>query len=461
MKVLLINLNYDAHITHPPLGLGYIASFLRNKGHEVEIFDGTVHNAKDNDYLDKIKDYDPGIVGISVLSRGHNKAKGLVSLLKKNFSIPLVLGGTQVSAYPVEIFKEFKPDFCIAGEGEVTFLELLEVFDKKRELPSVAGLIYLDKGEIKVNPERKLIENIDDLPAPAWDLIPPLKYRIAPILAPAKAFPVAPIVTTRGCPYQCTFCASNVTWNYRLRKRSIKNVVDEIQLLTEKFGVKEIHISDDNFTFSRAHVEEFCSELAIRKIRIPWQCPNGVRIDTLDLALLKIMKAAGCYALGLGIESGSPVILKNVKKKLDLGIVKKALSDMKRAGIASYGFFILGLPGETEKTVKETIDFALKNHFDRAWFNVFTPYPGSEIFEDLVRERKISFENIPWDNLDCNTEFISSGSLSCKQVEYYQKKAVNSFYLRPRMLLDVVSKWGPKEVKTLLKTRFFKKRVKI
>lgn len=460
MRIFLIHLNYDSHIIHPPLGLGYLASILRKRGHVVTIFDGTLHRAQDEDYLNSIIDFKPDLIGISVLSRGHNKAKRLISLIKKNYLIPIVIGGPQVSAYHHEICEEFKVDFCIVGEGEVTICELIEALSGTRSLNSVRGLVYNQNGAINQTPSRELINNLGELPFPAWDLMPPNKYRIAPILAPAKAFPIAPILTTRGCPYFCTFCASSVTWKRKLRQRSIENIVDEIEMLIKNYEVREIHISDDNFTLRRDHVEDFCEELKKRGIRIPWQCPNGVRIDTLDFKLLKKMKEAGCYALGLGIESGNKDILKKVKKSLDLDVVKRVLFDMKEAGISSYGFFILGLPGETHRTIKDTIDFALKSPFDRVWFNILTPYPGSQIFDEMLKIHKFSFEEIPWDVLDGNNEFVSFGKLSSSEIEKYQKIAIRRFYLRPKIFINVISQWGPREMKTLFMTRFLKKIIK-
>jgi radical SAM superfamily enzyme YgiQ (UPF0313 family) len=461
MKILLLQLNYDAHIIHPPLGLGYLASSLRDRGHIVSIFDGTLNNAKDEDYLDSIKEFGPDLIGITVLSRGHNMAKHLVSIIKNKFNIPIVLGGPQVSAYPIEIYKDFKPDFCIVGEGEMTVCELIEAIQGKMNLESIKGLVYSQNGVLKKTSPRELISNLDSISPPAWDLMSPSKYRIAPILAPAKAFPIAPILTTRGCPYQCTFCATNVTWKRKIRRRSVKNVIDEIEMLIKRFGVREIHLSDDNFTLIRKHVEDFCNGLKERKINISWQCPNGVRVDTLDIKLLKKMKESGCYALGLGIESGNRNILKRIKKNLNLDIVKRVLSNMKKVGISSYGFFILGLPGETHSSIRDTINFALNNPFDRVWFNILTPYPGSEIFEELIKIHKLSFKEIPWDSLDGNTELIAVGELSPSEIEEYQKIAARRFYLRPKILLSVISKWGPKEVKTLLMTRFFRKVIRI
>jgi len=330
---------------------------------------------------------------------------------------------------------------------------------EQKNLKKIDGLVYKDKsGRVIVNRPRGLIENLDSLPFPAWDLIPPRAYRIVPILEPAKAFPVAPIITSRGCPYNCSFCASNVTWGRRIRFRSPQNVLREIELLKNEFGVREIHFADDNFTMDIARAEKICDLLISKKIGLPWQCPNGVRIDRLTLPLLKKMKASGCYAVGLGIESGNQQILDKNHKNLDLKIVPAVLNNLKKVGIESYGFFILGLPGDSPKTMKETIDFALRSSFDRVWFNIFTPYPGSTSFKDWLGKRKLS--EIDWDKHDCSTAVFKIKGMTLNEIEVLQTQALKKFYLRPKILWSLVSSLRFREIITFLMSRFFGKTVK-
>ena len=345
MKVLLIQPNFDAHIVHPPLGLGYLAAYLEKNNHEVAIFDATLKNASLEQTLLAIKIFLPNLVGITVLSRGHNKAREIINEIKKIFpKLPVVIGGTQVTAAPAEVMADFKADFAVIGEGEITLAELVSALGGKNKFSDIDGLAYREKKKIRINHKRKLIENLDKIPFPAWHLMPPGQYRIAPILEPIHASPVAPILTSRGCPYNCSFCASNVTWQRKLRFRSPENVIGEIKLLKEKYGVKEIHFADDNFTMDTKRAEEICDRLIEENIDLPWQCPNGVRIDRLPLSLLRKMKKAGCYAVGLGIESGNQKILDKNSKNLNLKVVPQVLEDLRKVGIESYGFFILGLP---------------------------------------------------------------------------------------------------------------------
>jgi len=456
MKVLLIQPNFDAHIVHPPLGLGYLAAYLEKNNHEVAIFDATLKNASLEQTLLAIKIFLPNLVGITVLSRGHNKAREIINEIKKIFpKLPVVIGGTQVTAAPAEVMADFKADFAVIGEGEITLAELVSALGGKNKFSDIDGLAYREKKKIRINHKRKLIENLDKIPFPAWHLMPPGQYRIAPILEPIHASPVAPILTSRGCPYNCSFCASNVTWQRKLRFRSPENVIGEIKLLKEKYGVKEIHFADDNFTMDTKRAEEICDRLIEENIDLPWQCPNGVRIDRLPLSLLRKMKKAGCYAVGLGIESGNQKILDKNSKNLNLKVVPQVLEDLRKVGIESYGFFILGLPGDTKQTINETINFALTNPFDRVWFNLFTPYPGSPAFNNWLGNRRVG--DIDWDKHDCSTAVAKLRGVSGKELEKLQKAALRKFYLRPKNLFKLLVRLRPREILTLIMSRFFGK----
>lgn len=458
MKALLLQPNYDTHVVSPALGLGYLASTLEQEGHQVHLYDGTLHKASTADFLREIQRYGPDLIGITVFARGHHMVKALVAEIKKSWEAPIVIGGPQVSGYPADVLADIRADYAVFGEGERTIVELARYLaTSEGDLAEIDGLAHFgDEGVVKLNRPRELIANLDEIPFPAWHLMPPKDYRIVPILAPAKGFPTAPIMTTRGCPYWCTFCATNVTWRRKLRYRSTANILAEIELLVKEHGVKEILISDDNFTAKRVHAEQVCEEIIRRKLPISWQLPNGTRIDDLDLPLLEKMKRSGCHSIGLGIESGNQQVLKNVRKQLDLSLVKQVLQDMKRAGIRSYGFFIFGLPGETRETAQDTIDFAVNNPFDRAWFNILAPYPGSPLFEDWRKDRP--FNQIDWYSHDANTAIVLDKiSLPYQELEAYQKKAAWKFYLRPHILWDLLTHLGPREIKTIFMTRFMRK----
>ncbi len=456
MKILFLQVNYDSHIVCPPFNVGYLAAMLEKEGHTVGLFDGTLNNAKDEDYVKAVEDFGPDLIGISVFSRGHNKTKRLISSLKRYFTIPTVIGGPQLTALPEIVLEDIGADFGVVGEGEITICELAKsLYSGRNGLDKVQGLVYSEDGRIRLNSPRPFIEDMDSIPFPAWHLMPPSDYWIVPILATAKRFPSVPIMTSRRCPFRCTFCASNITWKFKVRYRSPKNVVEEMKFLKSKFGVQEFLITDDNFTLNKKFAMSVCEAIMEEGLDITWQCSNGVRVDTLSQELLKVMKRAGCYSVGLGIESGNQGILDRAKKRLDLSKVKKVVDDLKDARIKSYGFFIFGFPGETHQTVQDTIDFSLENHLDRAWFNIMTPYPGAELFDDWIKNK--SFKDINWDMHDGSTADLDWCELSPKELENSQRLAARRFYLRPRIMFDILTHLRPRQMLTLFMTRFFRK----
>lgn len=452
MRIALIQPYFHTHIATPPLGLGYLAAYLRSSGHEVKIYDCVVSETKNKELVELLKKEKFEVIGITIFTMFFPQARELIRELKNTVKGSVVIGGPQVSALPAFTLEETKADFAIVGEGEVTLLELVEELKKKRrELRTIKSLAFKDsQGKIIVNERRSLINNLDSLPFPAWDLIKPQSYPPAPHGAFYKRFPLAPIITTRGCPFNCSFCSSRVTWSNKLRFRSPKKVVDEIEQLVNIFGIKEFHFEDDNFTASRSHALAVCREIIKRKIDIVWACPNGVRIDRLDKKLLKTMKESGCYLLAFGIESGSQKILNRAGKHLDLKIVYKTLKLVKEIGIQTWGFFIIGLPGETRETVQTTISFAKKLSLDRAQFCKFTPLPGTTIFAEWSAGKNL--KDLPWEKInffgDCiyNTEELTNEELSD-----LQKIAFRSFYLRPKTFLKTLLMVKPHQVKWLFK----------
>jgi radical SAM superfamily enzyme YgiQ (UPF0313 family) len=240
---------------------------------------------------------------------------------------------------------------------------------------------------------------------------------------------VAPIITTRGCPFECKFCASPYLWKKRIRFRNPKEVVNEIQYLIEKKGVKEIHIEDDNFTLDRNHVKNICQEIIKRKIKVAWCTPNGIRADKVDLDLLKLMKKAGCYSVAFGIESGNSEILKNILKHEDLEVIKKAVIMAHQIGLLTQGFFIFGLPGETKETIDQTINFAKKIPLDKAQFLLLDVIPGSALWRELKYQKKVNWQIDSFHEISWLPPTVDRKTLN-KSLSW----AFISFYLRPKQI---------------------------
>lgn len=442
MLVLLVQPEYKDSWAAPPLGLGYLASALRKVGEDVAFIDLTLNPMTNDEFKEYISDTRPDLIGISLMVRALPEVRKLITLINEVTDIPIVIGGPQVTIEPEFSLNYTRADYAVAGEGEQSMVDLAKKLN---------GRIII---------KNRLVENLDNLAFPAWDLISPIKYNMNPVLTPVKKTPIAPIITTRGCPYECSFCGGPLVWGKTFRKRSAKNIVDEIELLKDSFGVKEIFISDDNFTLSKQHAINLCKELIDRKLNIPWACPNGIRIDTADDELLGWMRRAGCYLVGFGIESGNQNILDKAHKQLDLKRVKGAVESARRNKLMTYGFFIIGLPGETKKTIRQTIDLAKNLHLDRAYFNILIPFPGTEIFKLYSQKKK----EVDWANIDSGTGMIAEGidyeDLKAEDLVYWQRRALREFYFRPRLIFSVLRHLRLKGIKTMLNLSFFKKLIK-
>jgi len=463
MNVLLIQPEYKDTWTSPPLGIGYLAAVLEENGHQVNFMDLTLTPLSEDEFKRLILDTNPDLIGISLMVRALPTVKTLIYHIKQISNIPVVIGGPQPTVEPIFTIKYTQADFAVIGEGERTLIELIQALKGDKNYDKIDGLVFMNNdGTYKINSPREFIKNLDEIPFPAWYLISPLKYKINPALAPIKRTPIAPIITTRGCPYQCSFCGGPLMWRRTFRMRSAKNIVDEIEMLIKNYKIKEIFISDDNFTLVKSHVIDMCKEIIDRKISIFWSCPNGIRIDTVDNEILKWMKKAGCHLLAFGIESGNQEILNRAHKQLDLKRVQEVIKMAKLHKFLTYGFFIIGLPGENLQTIRQTINFAKSLPFDRAWFNILVPYPGTEIFNMFAKDK--SYSAIDWANIDATTGMIATGikykDLEGRNLVYWQRRALREFYLcKPKVLMSVISHMSLGSIKTLIKTSFFKRLV--
>ena len=256
-----------------------------------------------------------------------------------------------------------------------------------------------------------------------------------------KRFPVAPILTSRGCPYECAYCGSPVNMTRHYRMRSISHVLDEIEMLMQNYGVREIHIIDDMFSLKKERVLEFCDGLEKRKIDIAYTFPNGLRLDSLDKEILRRMKETGAYAFTVGIESGSQRILDAMKKKLTLELITSKVNLIRECGLEPSGFFIIGYPGETVDDIKATINFAKSLPLKRAHFSNFLPLPGTEATEMLYRAGEIETGN--WDELSYYHVPYAPRGMSKEEIKKWQRYAFLSFHLRPSILAGLI-----KEIKS-------------
>ena len=424
----------------PPYPLAYLATACRRHGHVPEILDASLE-ALDTEGVARAvaaRGYDA--VGVSVFSTDVFITAELVRRLKTLDRPPwIVLGGIHPSSYPEPTLRGIPAaDFIFAGESEPGLPRLLDLLAAGRggdaaELAAVPGLGWRDRTEVRINPKAP-VSDLDALGQPAWDLMDPRRYQAYPPTLFVRRRPFAPIITSRGCPFLCTYCAGHNVTGRRIRERSLDAVFEEIALLRERFGIREIHIEDDNFTARRERVMDFCDRMLAAGWNMTWTMPNGVRLDTLDEDILKHMRRAGCYFLILGVESGSDRILRHMRKKITVARVEEKAALVARAGILCHAFFMLGYPEETEADFQATLDLALRLPLIGAHFSSFRPLPGTPIAEELVTRGEIqAFDFSAERGTFASVVYAPRGSTP-ERVKVWQKRMLRRFYFRPRIL---------------------------
>lgn len=436
MKILFINPISNTHYKVPPIGLGYLATAVSQK-HDVEIFDCQRRPTTHDDIGRKIRSFSPDITGIQAFSYDMPQVLKIVSLSRKiRKKSTVIVGGAHSSGVGKQILDHHRDiDYAFKGEAERGFSQLLSLLESGggnlHSLESIPGLIWRQGDETRENPQ-DFPRDLDALGFPRWDLMDPRTYPLEPQGVFYRQAPIAPILTSRGCPFPCSFCAGKTLTGRKLRMRSIGHIMSEIDLLVQDYGVRELHIVDDTFTSDKKRVTEFCEELLRRDYKLTFTMPNGVRLDTLDKEMLALMKRAGCYALIVGIESGSQKILDHMRKGIRKELIEEKVLLIKSVGLAVRGFFIIGYPAETEKDIRDTIEFAKKLPLNGAHFSSFLPLPGTAITEQLLKEGEIT--EIPYNDLFYSKIPYCPKGMTKKTVKNLIRHAYLSFYLRPGVL---------------------------
>lgn len=449
MKVVLVRPNYPTHIVTPPLGLACLSAYLKENGVECSVVDGLRDRLDDETLLDAIRRERPDAVGITSLSAFHREVARL-SLRLAALSVPHAIGGAHPTALPMQTLRETAADFVVCGEGELPLLELARRGFRKVG-PRIQGVFSRGDMSVAESPDdepaerAEVVEDLDTLPFPDWSDVDPRSYPPAPHGAVARNFPVGVVATSRGCPFECSFCASPGISGRRIRFRSPESVVAEIRRLVDEFGVREVHFEDDNFTLRRDHAIETCRLLRDEVPGISIAFPNGVRADRFDDDVALAMKEAGCHLVAFGVESADPGILRNIRKGETIEAIAAGIATAERHGIASQGFFIFGLPGETRETMERSVRFALDSGLSRAQFLVLDVLPGSELWERFRGEfvpdwGKRSYQEPEW---------IPEG-LTRREIMRKQTTAFLRFYGRPRTLLRLLRDVRPAQFRHLL-----------
>lgn len=362
--------NDNSIFRFPPLGLGYIAAHLKNNGISVELVDCTFMSFKEA--IEKIRSSHPRIIGMQVMFSMKEKALQMVELLKKDCEL-LVAGGPLPTSNPEEFLQFF--DVIGLGEGEETMLDIAQAVQDGKPLKQVKGIAYKDNRKSIFTSPRDFIEDLDEIPFPAREMFDNQAYKN--YYSKNFGYTTTSVMTSRGCPFQCDFCSRPVFGN-RFRSRTPKNIAEEVQQVHD-LGYGRVWFADDCFTLGRKRFLDICHELIQRHINIGWECLS--RVDTIDQEVAERMKKAGCVRVFFGIESGNDSVLKLMNKQITIRQAEQAVNDCKEAGIQVGAFFILGYPGETDKTVLDTVDFASSLPLDYLSFTFPYPIPGTPLYE--------------------------------------------------------------------------------
>jgi anaerobic magnesium-protoporphyrin IX monomethyl ester cyclase len=374
------------------------------------------------------------------------------TFLAKSLGARTIAFGTHVTPLTLETMRPFPSlDFVLRGEPEMTLRELLDTLENRQAsdpqivkmlhetgsraeplersnaLAAIAGLAWRAEGKIVINPDRPFIASLDDLPIPLHEMLPLQRQRMPMIKGPFTF-----IVTSRGCPAGCKFCIKHVSYQTSVRLRSPQLILKELQLLAE-LGIHDVHMYADLFTVNRAQVMELCRLIVDSGLKVRWTCNS--RVDYVDEEMLKVMGQAGCWYISWGIESANEQILRRIRKGYRKEQAFQALQWAKAAGINNWGYFIIGLPGETEETIQETIAYAKELPLDIALFHIAAPYPGTPFFFEVVQNGWFR-QGTKWEEVDMDqSTVLDYPGLTAEQLEYWQRRATREWSLRPGPML--------------------------
>ncbi len=447
MNILLLNpkLKTWSPNFYVPLGLTYIAAVLEQAGYQVEIIDLNMQKVKDIIFREKVNGAD--VVGITGMITEYSEIVRLVSSIKKiQPETTVILGGPLATTLPLELLQVTQTDFIVLGEGEKTIINLLSTIKNKNGYENIKGIAYRKNGVFILNDAVEPIEDMDTIPFPARHLLNIERYlgnqfqSFGIDVKELGRVKCTNMVSSRGCPYNCTFCFKDM-WGNRWRARSPQNMIEEIEELHNDYGVNGFFFNDDTFVLDKQRVFDFCNLIREKEIKIAWYC-NG-RVNLMTRELLTAMYDAGCLGIAYGIESGNQKILDSIKKQINLDQVRKVVKWTKEAGIHVTGYFMLGILGETRATIRETIDFARELDLDFHGFSLTTPIPGTELYESSIGAGLISGNSTAlgeWSqhanaNLtsDCSDSDLTAFASKVFKEFYLQKRYGKYYYLNPTL----------------------------
>ncbi|MDP3955273.1 MAG: radical SAM protein, partial [bacterium] len=391
LKVALVNPPQSTNYPQPPMGLALLAAVLERAGYQVTIVEANALKLSPEAIVPLVSQAD--VVGLTAMTPTINAALAIARRLRKAYpDLPLILGGTHATLLPEETLANTPElDIIVRGEGEETIIELLSALSAKQPISQIPGVSYREGGQIVSTPLRSGNTDLDSLPFLAYHLLPWHSYKPHP--PHGRGLPFAAIITSRGCPYHCSYCSKPI-FGTACRGQSPLRVVEEVDYHRRRFKIKEFAFYDDVFTLDKKRTHAIADEMIKRGLKVPWTCET--RVNLVDKDLLRHIKQAGCYSIAYGIESGSPEILDTLDKGITLKQVEEAVRFSQEVGLQTIGYFMIGSPGESPETIKQTIQLAKKLKLDFAQFAITTPFPGTKLYQLYSEGRKE--ERIPWEN---------------------------------------------------------------
>jgi len=434
MKVLLIN--PPIRESYPPncfpLGLAYIAAVLQKAGYDVQVLDINAYRYKFEDIKIMVNWDTFNVIGITGMVTQYAYIKKLIQFLKEYHpNIKIIVGGPIGSTVPKLMLEKTGTDICIVGEGEITIVELLSAIKNNKKLNSIDGLAFKKDNKIIFTKPRELIKDLDTIPFPTWDLFPVDIYVNYSVTGYDKNSRNMAVLTSRGCPFACSFCWD--TFGKKVRFRSPGNVIEEFKILKEKYNINRINPYDETFTVNKKRAIDICNLMIKEKINFKWDC--GARVNCIDEELLLKLKEAGVDFILYGIESGSQIILDEMNKKTTIEQAHKALQMTKKLGIEIVTPLIIGFPSESKETIQESIDFFTKENIycGEAFFP--TPHPGAPLYEytmkkGLIEDEEKYLETLgEFTNLHINLTNMSDEELICLK-KNAEKKIFISYFIK-------------------------------
>lgn len=443
MRILLVNPfgsnwieglkgSAETSVRMAPIGILSIAAYLAEKGFEVKVADCRVPAARANEAIKKMLLFKPDMAGFTATTSGFIDAYRIAEALKNaDPGIRIIFGGVHVSALRGSILENFTCiDYVINGEGEKAMAELAA----GASLDSIQGLVYRNGSGIKDNGVRTDLCELDSLPFPAYNMLEGFPKTFQPPLFNYPKFPSATMISSRGCPYQCSYCDRSV-FRKSFRYNSADYLYGQMAFLKKEFNIRHIFFYDDLFTFHRNRIEEFCGLMRKKPLHMTFNC--AVRVGHIDDDLLRMLKAAGCWMVSIGMESGDPGLLARHKSNMKLEEVKSTVRSIQRCGIRVKGLFMMGLPGETEQSIRKTADFIETLELDDVNMTKFTPFPGSPIYKTVREEGEFKED---WELMNCmNFVFVPHGIASAERLDELYRQSLKKFYTNKNWL----RKFGP------------------